>query len=110
VKLPNGHRAVLGDKLKEYTLNPDHRRGEHKARLFASILGITVENQQILEAALLAAAQNADNVESRGDNGYGRLFTITISLTTPKATATVKSIWIIRHEEDFPPLASCYIV
>lgn len=33
VKLPNGDRADLGTKLLDYSLNPWHRHGEHKARV-----------------------------------------------------------------------------
>jgi hypothetical protein len=49
VKLPNGDRADLGTKLIDYVLNPEHRQGRHKARVFESSLGISRENQQLLE-------------------------------------------------------------
>jgi hypothetical protein len=110
VKLPNGQRADIGNKLEEYTLNADHRRGAHKARVFASVLGITAANQQILATALLEAAATLETVESRGDNGFGMVFTITSTVNNDTRTANVKSVWIIRHGEDFPRLASCYIV
>ena len=29
---------------------------------------------------------------------------------TPEGTATVLSVWIVRHAEDFPRLTTCYIV
>jgi hypothetical protein len=47
VKLPNGDRADLGTKLSDYVLNPEHQHGRHKARVFASSLGITRQNQQL---------------------------------------------------------------
>jgi hypothetical protein len=34
MKLPNGHRAELGDKLERYCLNPHHYSGKHKAEAF----------------------------------------------------------------------------
>ncbi|MBI5385628.1 MAG: hypothetical protein HZA90_13195 [Verrucomicrobia bacterium] len=40
MKLPQGERADLGTKLETYTLNPWHRDGRHKARIFASVLGL----------------------------------------------------------------------
>ena len=51
MKLPNGERAELGDKLQDYVLNQHHRRGPHKARVFESTLGITRENQHIVANA-----------------------------------------------------------
>ena len=72
MKLPNGERADLGTKLADYSLNPLHRDGQHKARVFQSTLGITLANQTILERALHEAAANSDQAEFRGDNGFGR--------------------------------------
>ena len=46
MKLPNGDRADLGDKIEAYSLNPLHREGRHKAPVFASALGITLDNRE----------------------------------------------------------------
>ncbi|MDQ3623478.1 MAG: hypothetical protein M3463_13475 [Verrucomicrobiota bacterium] len=56
MKLPNGARAELGSKLGDYSLNPLHREGRNKARVFASALGITAADADVLRAAVLAAA------------------------------------------------------
>jgi hypothetical protein len=45
MKLPNGNRADLGAKLEEYSLNPLPPRGQHKARVFESVPGITPANK-----------------------------------------------------------------
>ena len=50
MKLPNGERADLGSKLEDYSLNPFHRHGQHKARVFESALGITLANAELMEA------------------------------------------------------------
>jgi hypothetical protein len=71
VKLPNGLRADIGTKLEEYVLNPRHREGKHKARVFESVLGITVANADVLRRALLQHAADSDEAEWRGDNGFG---------------------------------------
>ena len=47
-------------KLRSYCLNPRHPRGRHKARVFASALGITRENAGLLRQALLEAAESAE--------------------------------------------------
>ena len=110
MNLPNGDRADLGSKLEDYSLNPSHRDGRHKARVFASVLGITLANRQLLRDALARAAAVSDAAESRGDNGFGEVFVLRFPLTTDRNTATVLSVWILRHGEDFPRLTTCYIV
>lgn len=110
MKLPNGVRARLGDKLEEYSLNPLHREGRHKARVFASALGIALPNSTVLREAVLIAAAQSDSVEPRGDNGFGEVFVLRFPLETEQGAAMVLTAWIIRHSEDFPRLTTCYIL
>ncbi len=110
MKLPNGERADLGTKLEDYSLNPLHRDGRHKARVFQSALGITQANADALREALQAAAANSDQAEHRGHNGFGAVYVLRFPLTTAQGTATVLSAWIIRDGEDFPRLTTCFIV
>ena len=110
MKLPNSERANLGTKLETYVLDPTHRYGQHKARVFKAVLGITPVNADVLRQALLRAAADSDQVQTKGDNGFGEVYALSFSLTTEKGTATVLSAWIIRHGEDFPRLSTCYIV
>lgn len=110
MKLPNGARADLGMKLEEYSLNPNHRQGRHKARVFESVLGITLANSRVLRDAILVAAANSTEAESRGDNSFGRVFVLRFPLSTVQGTAQLLTAWIIRHGEDFPRLTTCYIV
>jgi hypothetical protein len=91
MKLPNGGQAELGTKLEDYVLNPLHREGKHKARVFGSVLGITLVNAQILRSALLNAAAASDQVELKGDNGFGVVYVLRFPLHTAKGTATVLS-------------------
>jgi hypothetical protein len=110
MKLPRGHRANLDLKLEEYSLNPSHRLGKHKAHVFESLLGITLANKETLAKALLEAATRSENVIAKGDNGIGETFVIRFKMETEKGVAIVLSAWIIRHGEDFPRLTTCYIV
>ena len=73
MKLPNGEHADLGTKINEYVLNPRHWEGRHKARVFESVLGITLANQEVLRHAILSAAENSDQAELLGDNGHGKV-------------------------------------
>jgi hypothetical protein len=40
MKLPNSDKAIVPiEKLRDYSLNPSHSVGKHKARVFESVLG-----------------------------------------------------------------------
>ena len=110
MKLPNGAQADLGVKLEEYVLNPLHRDGRHKARVFEAALGITLANRDVLRQAILAAATDSDDAVVRGDNGHGEVFAIRFVLSTEKGSATVLTAWIFLYGEDIPRLTTCYIV
>lgn len=110
MKLPNGQRADLGTKLEDYSLNPLHRQGQHKARVFESAVGITPASREILSQALLAQAANSNEFAAMGDNGFGETYVLRFPLTTERGSATVLCAWIIRHNEDFPRLTTCFIV
>jgi hypothetical protein len=57
MKMPNGDAAIVDrQKLPGHWLNAEHPRGEHKARVFAT-LGFTAETPTRLRAALLIAAR-----------------------------------------------------
>lgn len=110
MKLPNGDHADLGAKIEEYVLNPAHWEGRHKARVFESVLGITLANQGVLRDAILAAATSSDEAQALGDNGHGDVYVLQFPLVTVRNTATVLTASIIRHEEDFARLITCYIL
>jgi len=97
-------------KIEEYSLNPGHREGQHKARVFAAALGITLDNASVLRHAILEAAVSSEEAESRGDNGFGEIFVLRFPLETETGAAVVLTAWIVRHSEDFPRLTTCYIL
>ena len=79
MKLRNAERAAVDvDRLRNYCLSLEHRRGCHKARVFKSSLGITQDHAEILRKALLAAALNLNWSRSTGPGicrasmGHGR--------------------------------------
>ncbi len=110
MRLPNGDRADLGTKLEDYVQNPRHREGRHKARVFESILDITLVKSDVLRQAMLSAAKNSDDAEPLGNNGHGEVYILRFLLETEKGNAPVLSVWIIRDGEDFPRLITCYIL
>jgi len=58
MRLPNAGKAIVEvEKLRDYCLNPLHPRGRHKARVFASRLGLTGQHAELLRVALVQAAR-----------------------------------------------------
>ncbi|MGD1901780.1 MAG: DUF6883 domain-containing protein [Geitlerinemataceae cyanobacterium] len=109
MKLPNGDRAQLGNKLDDYCLNPDRRRGQHKARLLQKRLGITRANADRLAHAVRRAAAT-EPATLRKTNEYGRHYNLKFRLETDIGSATILTAWIIRTDENFPRLTNCYPV
>jgi hypothetical protein len=109
VKLPNGDRAIVDIfKLSAYCLNADHEDGKHKARVFASSLGLRRVDAEWLRDRLLEAAVHQP-AELVSEIPYGRLYVVDSSLHTAAGGATVRSGWIVRAGEDFPQLTTCYV-
>ena len=109
MKLPNSNQAILGDKLECYCLNTQHLQEKHKALLFQKRLGITLENKEILEQALLQTIKEKDAVIYKQDR-YGVHYDVKFLLSTKVGSSLVLSSWIIRHNETFPRLTNAYPV
>jgi len=110
MKLPNAGNAVVEfAKLRDYCLSPKHLRGRHKARVFATKLGMTAEHTAILRRALLDAAQTSTNAIPGEQDRFGRRYVLDFELAGPEAKGWVRSAWIVRTGEDFPRLATCHV-
>lgn len=109
MKLPNADRAVVArEKLADYCLNPQHPRGRHKARVFAAALGLTLADADELRNALLLAARAYDPTPTEQDS-YGQRYVVDFTMIRGAKQATIRSSWIVRSDEDFPRLVSCYV-
>ncbi|NJM61323.1 MAG: hypothetical protein HC849_15760 [Oscillatoriales cyanobacterium RU_3_3] len=109
MKLPNGHLADLGNKIEEYSLNITHEKGKNKAILFASKLGITAENAELLKQALKQAAIDEDVIIQK-TNEYGTHYNMKFRLQTEVGESPILAAWIVRSSENFPRLTTCYPV
>jgi len=107
--LPNGDRAIVDiAKLTDYCLNPQHEDGKHKARVFASALGLGREDADWLRRQLLQAAATEPALRI-AETRFGILYVVDSCLTTSSGSAKVRSGWIVRFSEDFPRLTTCYV-
>lgn len=108
-KLPGGERAIVdAEKVVGYLLNPDHRVGRHKARVFASALGLALTDADALIAALKAAAMFEE--AAHGDiDAFGQRYVIEFEMTHGVKVATIRSSWIIRRGEDFPRFVTAMV-
>ena len=108
MKLPNAENAFVDlEKLRSYALDPTHRVGRHRARLFSALLGLGVEGAEELRDILLDAARTLD--AELGEHGeHGQCYRIDFMLTWRGRQALLRSAWIVRPEEGFPRLVTCY--
>jgi hypothetical protein len=106
--IPHAERAVVDiRKLRDYCLNPIHDEGQHKARLFATALGMTADDAEDLRMLLLHAVTTTDGQLGRRD-AYGQRYTVDFLLVWRDKQAMVRSGWIIEHDADPPRLTTCY--
>ena len=106
--IPHAERAIVDiRKLRDYCLNPMHDEGQHKARLFATTLGMTAEDAEDLQALLLQAVKTSDAQIGRRDV-YGQRYTVDFLLAWREKQAIIRSGWIIEQASDIPRLTTCY--
>jgi len=113
MKLPNAERAVIDiQKLRDYCLNPDHPEGKHKARVFLEKLEFTANDAERLRELIIEAILSLEATEKEPST-YGRRFVLEFLVTRQEKlvvmSAPVRTAWIVRNDEDFPRLTSCYI-
>ena len=109
-KLLNPENAVVETrKLRDYCLSPEHPRGKHKARVFASALGLAAEDSEELRQALLSAAVSEEAAPT-GVDEHGQRYMLDFEMSTEAGSAIVRSGWIVRSGEDFPRFTSCWVL
>lgn len=107
--VPRADEAVIPDaKLTAYALNPAHDVGGHKARLFASALGITAENRHLLTDAIRSGLPLVPARSGIVDE-HGARFRADIEVTGPKGRATVRTGWIVREPGGVPHLTTAIV-
>jgi hypothetical protein len=106
--LPNGDRADIPmEKLVGYCLNPNHSSGKHKARVFASALGITSKNAGELLQLIRQAAVEGEVVQ-QSKTEFGQLFKVDW-LIPGTQSLELRTIWEIKDQQSFPRIVSAFI-
>ena len=102
IRLPGAERArIPTDKSCPLRTNPNHPRGQHKARVFESALGITGEHWHYLHDQILNALPHAP-VRSTRITPFGVAYEVVIPIDGLNgATLPVVTTWIV--ETDAPP-------
>ncbi|MEM8602955.1 MAG: DUF6883 domain-containing protein [Cyanobacteria bacterium P01_H01_bin.121] len=110
MKLPNPEQAVIPfEKLEGYSLNSNHSEGCHEAIVFRSALGLSIESANELRTALRAALQTGTAIEVQR-NAFGQKYQLDFAMTRNNSTAIIRSVRIVRNNEDFPRLITCYVL
>jgi hypothetical protein len=110
MKLPHAERAVVAiGKLLDYSLNPLHDVGKHKAHVFQAALGLTSDNAEWLRERVLQAATDEEAI-SGPPSPFGNKYLIDFEMVHGKYRAIVRTAWIIEYGTDFPRLTSCYVL
>ncbi|WP_414563769.1 MULTISPECIES: DUF6883 domain-containing protein [unclassified Anabaena] len=110
MKLPHPQCAIVEtEKIAGYCLNPGHPEGKHKARVFKSALDLDLNNLEELQAILLQAVANYNAIPGKS-NPYGQKYIIDFPMTRANKQAMIQSVWIVRNDENFPRLVTCYIL
>jgi hypothetical protein len=108
MRIPRAEDAVIApEKLRDYLLNPEHRRGATKARLLHAF-GYRRDNWQQLEAELREQhlTQDAQQVAA---SEFGVRYEIRAPITTPSGRSLrMCSIWQIDTGSDVPRLITMF--
>ena len=112
MKLPNAENAFIDiAKLRDYSLNPNHPEGKHKARAFFEKLGMKREDAEELRQLILKAILTQEATEEKPTE-FGRRFVVDFGIERRRGIilfkAVVRTAWIIRNDEDFPRLTTCF--
>ena len=109
MKLPRADEARIDiAKLRDYSLNPLHPEGKHKARVFASALGYLAADAEKLRVLIIAAISTEEALKGVSDE-HGDRYLVDFSIEGLRGIVTIRTAWIIDRGETVPRLVSCYV-
>ena len=91
------HATIPEEKLRGYVLNPEHPVGRHKARVFASTLGIYQQDWRYLNDQILEGLPVSDATRVELDTPWGPRWEVPVMVEGRNARrAYVLTFWLIR--------------
>ncbi|MFN0168687.1 MAG: DUF6883 domain-containing protein [Bryobacteraceae bacterium] len=108
-RVPNPEKSFVDlAKLRDYCLDPGHRDGKHKARVFAAALGLKARDAEWLRTKLREAASGPARLTR--ETRFGIHYVIDFRLKAALGEANLRSVWIVRNGEDFARLVTCFVL
>lgn len=109
--LPRGESAVVPrKKLEGYLLNPQHEIGRHKARVFASALGIQQDDWEYLRDQLQAGVVEAP-VGNPRETKWGELYEVIVAVDgLNRQTRRVMTVWLVESGDELARLVTAYVM
>jgi hypothetical protein len=105
-KLPNAERAEVPlEKLRNYSLNPLHDEGKHKARVFLAAMGFTQADAEQLRALVLDAAHSREATPGKLFS-HGQMYVLEFQAQGLHGLVTIRTAWIVAHGTNFPRLVT----
>lgn len=97
-------------KIEGYLLDPFHKEGRNKARVFRSALGYEQRDWDHLAKAIAAELPYWPAVI--GSSGeWGEKYEVTLPITGKNnRTVEVLTVWIVRPQVDYPSLVTALVV
>jgi hypothetical protein len=110
MKVPGAELAFVDiAKIRDYSLNSNHREGKHKARVFAAALDLTEDDADWLRQILLDAVRQ-HNCQLGRNTPFGQRYIVDFPLARTGKQVRVRSVWNIRPAENIPRLVTCYVL
>src|SRR2546425_11194621 len=109
MKLPRFDQAIIDiAKLRDYSLNPFHPEGKHKARVFAATLGFSAADAEKLRAMIVAAISTQETIAGEEDE-HGERYVVDFATQGLRGMVTIRTAWIIDRGATVPRMVSCYV-
>ena len=109
MKLPHADQAIVDiAKLRDYSLNPLHPEGKHKARVFAATLGFSAFDAEKLRAMIFTGISTEEATAGVADE-HGERYTIDFETEGLRGMVTIRTAWIIDRGATVPRMISCYV-
>jgi hypothetical protein len=107
--LRNAGIAVIDpNKLTRYCLDPNSRKGQHKAQVFKAALGFDLSNYLSLMNAIRGGIMIYE-ARMVGRTAHGELWQVDMPVAGPTGTASIRTGWIYEEGSDVPRLTTAFV-